>query len=97
MPTNHEVIFVMVHDLEKMAPHFKILKEYVGMTAKACPARGALDKIEVIMNKVMVDGCTAVEATYENKIIRCDNKLPDAKLLRKCLGDLHKRRESSNN
>ena len=65
MPTNHEVIFVMVHDLERMAPHFKILKEYIGMTAKACPVRGALDKIEIIMNKVMTDGCRKVDSHYE--------------------------------
>ena len=44
MPSEQEVIFKMVHDLEKAAPYLKVLKEYIDLTSKVCPTREALKK-----------------------------------------------------
>ena len=60
-----KVVFNMVHDLEKMAKHFRGIKEFISHTSCVCPAREDYRKAVEVYDKVMMDGLKASKEAFD--------------------------------
>ena len=60
-----EIIFNMVHDLCKISPHLKTLREHAKLLSKLNPIHKSLDYIEYTLNNVIEDGCKSIKEAHD--------------------------------
>ena len=59
-----QVVFQMVHDLEKAAPYLKIIKECLRLTSDVNPAKKAFIQVMKIFDKTMEEGCEIIREDF---------------------------------